>query len=385
MKYLPLLWRNLMRRKIRTTFTFLSITVAFFLFGLLMAIRTGFGVGIELAGQRRLLTVHKMSMIQPLPFRYLAQIQGTPGVRFVTHMTWFGGVYQDPKNFFANMAVDPEGILRIYPEFVVDGDDRERWVNTRTGALIGRKLAARFGWKLGDRIPIQPTFFRPKDGKPDTFEFEVVGIYRGATPDIDETQLFFHYKYLMERTGDPGTVGWYAVEVEDPARADEVAHAIDRQFANSPAETKTATEKAFMQSFANQIGDTGAILTAIAAIVFFVILLIAGNTMAQAVRERTSELGVLKTVGFTDLTVMVLVLGEAVLLACSAGVVGLALVTLAVPALAKAVETFLPIFYVPGRSLALGLGLAVLLGLASGGVPAYLAQRLSIVEALRKR
>ena len=189
----------------------------------------------------------------------------------------------------------------------------------------------------------------------------------------------------MERTGDPGTVGWYAVEVEDPAHADEVAHAIDRQFANSPAETKTATEKAFMQSFANQIGDTGAILTAIAAIVFFVILLIAGNTMAQAVRERTSELGVLKTVGFTDLTVMALVLGEAVLLACSAGVVGLALVTLAVPALAKAVETFLPIFYVPGRSLALGLGLAVLLGLASGGVPAYLAQRLSIVEALRKR
>ena len=189
----------------------------------------------------------------------------------------------------------------------------------------------------------------------------------------------------MERTGNPGTVGWYGVEVDDPARADEIAHAIDRQFANSPAETKTATEKAFMQSFANQIGDTGAILTAIAAVVFFVILLIAGNTMAQSVRERTSELGVLKTVGFTDQTVMVLVLGEAVLLACCAGVVGLALVTLAVPALAKAVETFLPIFYVPGRSLALGLGLAVLLGLASGGVPAYLAQRLSIVEALRKR
>src|SRR5262249_24946152 len=170
MKYLHLLWRNLMRRKIRTTFTFLSIAVAFFLFGLLMAIRTGFGVGIELAGQRRLLTVHKMSMIQPLPFRYLAQIQATPGVRFATHLTWFGRVYQDPKNFFANMAVDPEGLLRIYPEFLVDDDDRRRWVDTRTGALVGQKLAARFGWKVGDRIPIQPTFFRPRDGKPDTFE-----------------------------------------------------------------------------------------------------------------------------------------------------------------------------------------------------------------------
>jgi putative ABC transport system permease protein len=385
MKYAHLLWRNLLRRKIRTTFTFLSIVVAFFLFGLLMAIRNGFTGGIEIAGQNRLLTIHKMSIIQPLPFRYLAQIRATPGVRFATHLSWFGGIYQDPKNFFAQMAVDPEGILRIYPEFRVDDADRQRWLTTRTGALVGRKLADRFGWKIGDRIPIQPTFFRPRDGKGETFEFELVALYKGASPDIDETQFFFNYDYLMERTGNPGTVGWYALEVEDPSRADEVAHAIDQQFANSPAETKTTTEKAFMQSFAHQIGDTGAMMTAIAAVVFFVILLITGNTMAQAVRERTNELGVLKTVGFTDSAVMAMVLGEAVLLAGAAGVVGLALVALAAPGFAKAVESFMPVFYVPAKSLGMGVAFAVILGLASGGLPAFFAQRLSIVEALRRR
>jgi putative ABC transport system permease protein len=384
MKYLHLLWRNLLRRKVRTTFTFLSIVVAFFLFGLLMAIRNGFDVGVQMAGQNRLLTIHKMSIIQLLPVRYLAQIRATPGVRYATHLTWFGAVYQDPKNFFAQMAVIPEELLRISPEYVVDEAAKQRWMSTRTGAVVGRKLADRFGWKVGDRIPMQPTFWRPRDGST-TYEFELVGLYRGATPDVDETQFFFRYDYLMERTGDPGLVGWFAVEVDDPEHADQIAQAIDRQFANSPAETKTNTEKAFMQSFAHQVGDTGAMMTAIAAIVFFIILLIVGNTMAQSVRERTAELGVLKTLGFSDLTVMGLVLGEALLLTGLAGIVGLALVTLAVPGFAKAVEAFLPVFYVPPRSLLMGVGLAALLGFAGGGLPAFVAQRLSIVEALRKR
>lgn len=384
MKYLPLLWRNLMRRKIRTTFTFLSITVAFFLFGLLMAIRHGFDLGVQMAGQNRLLTIHKVSIIQNLPIRYLQSILSTPGVKFATHQSWFGGIYQDPKNFFAQIAADPEGLLRAYPEYVLEESQRERWFATRTGAVAGRKLVDRFGWKIGDRIPIRTTFWRPTDGN-DTFEFDLVGIYDGKTPDVDETQFFFHHKYLMERTGDSGEVGWYTLEVEDPARAAEVAQAVDRQFANSPAETKTATEKAFAQSFAKQVGDTGAILTAISAVVFFVILLIAGNTMAQAVRERTNELGVLKTLGFTDFAVMALVLGEALLLAGLAGILGLALVTLVAPTIAKLVESFLPVFYVPPRTLGLGVAFALLLGLASGGVPAYLAQRLSIVDALRKR
>lgn len=385
MKYFHLLWRNLLRRKIRTTFTFLSIVVAFLLFGLLMAMRYGFEAGVEIAGQNRLLTIHKVSLIQLLPMRYLAAIESTPGVRAATHFTWFGGIYQDPKNFFANMAVEPESLLKLYPEYVLDGAQRERWISTRTGVLAGRKLVERFGWKLGDRIPLKTTFWRPTDGKGDTFEFDLVAIYEGATSDIDETQFFFHYDYLKERTGDEGQVGWYGIEVEDPAHADQVAQAVDRQFANSPAETKTATEKAFMQSFAKQIGDTGAMLSAISAIVFFVILLIAGNTMAQSVRERTSEIGVLKTIGFTDLAVTGMVLGESVLLTTLAGVLGLALATVAASGLATLVQAFMPIFYVPMRAVVLGVVLAMLLGLASGGLPAYLARRLTIVDALRRR
>jgi putative ABC transport system permease protein len=384
MKYFHLLWRNLWRRKVRTTFTFLSIVVAFFLFGLLMAMRYAFDAGVELAGQNRLLTIHKVSIIQLLPERYLAQIQSTPGVKAVTHMTWFGGIYQDPKNFFGQMAVDPEGLLRIYPEYVLSDAERAKWFSTRSSAIVGRKLAERFGWKVGDRIPIRTTFWRPKDGN-ETFEFELVGIYEGKTKDTDETQFFFHHDYLMERCGDPGTVGWYIIEVADPDHADQIAQAIDRQFANSPAETKTATEKAFAQSFAKQVGDTGAMLSAISAVVFFVILLISGNTMAQSVRERTNELGVLKTIGFTDLQVTGFVLGEALLLTTIAGLVGLGLAALASVGLASAVQNFMPIFYVPPNALLLGVVLALLLGVASGGLPAYLAQRLTIVDALRRR
>ncbi len=385
MKYLHLLWRNLLRRKVRTTFTFLSIVVAFFLFGLLMAVKKGFEMGVEIAGQNRLLSIHKVSLIQLLPIRYLNSIQATPGVRQATHSTWFGGVYQDPKNFFAQIAVDPEPYLAIYPEFVLPEDHKERWLATRTGAIAGERLAARFGWKVGDRIPMKPTFWRPRDGGPETYEFDLVGIYGVTGPDVDQTQFFFHQKYLEERMGgDFGMVGWYIVEVEDPGEADQVAHAIDAQFANSPAETKTTTEKAFMQGFAKQIGDTGAILMAIVAVVFFVILLIAGNTMAQSVRERTNELGVLKTLGFTDRGVMGLVLAEALLLAGLGGLLGLVLIQAVIPGLRPLLETFLPVLYVPPAALGWGLGLAALLGVASGGLPAYFAQRLSIVDALRR-
>ncbi len=384
MKYLHLVWGSLVRRKIRTTFTFLSIVVAFFLFGLLMAIQNGFDAGIQMAGQNRLLTIHRVSMIQLLPMRHLAAIKSTPGVRDATHQTWFGGIYQDPKNFFAQIAVDPEGTLKLYPELLVPADQKAKWLATRTGVVAGAKLVERFGWKIGDKIPIRATIWRPKDGS-DTYEFDLVGIYHGARPDIDETTFFINYDYLKERTGDQGNAGWFVVEVEDPAHSEDVARAIDRQFANSPAETKTATEKAAMQSFAKQVGDTGAMLSAISGIVFFVILLIAGNTMAQSVRERTKELGVLKTIGFTDTSVMALVLAEAVLLAGLAGALGLALVTLGAPGLGKAVEAFLPVFYVPGRAIVIGLVIATFVGIASGGVPAWLAQRLQIVEALRRR
>ncbi|MFQ5678759.1 MAG: ABC transporter permease [Gemmatimonadota bacterium] len=384
MKYLYLLWRNLLRRKVRTTFTFLSILVAFFLFGLLMAVRNGFDAGVQIAGQGRLLTIHKVSLIQLLPVRYLNVIRATPGVADVTHASWFGGIYQDPKNFFAQIAVDPESYLRIYPEYLLSEEAKAGWLATRIGAVAGRKLADRFGWQVGDRIPIQPTFWRPREG-PTTYEFELVGIYEGASADVDETTFLFRNDYLMERVGDIGLVGWFVVDVQDPARADETAAAIDAQFANSAAETKTTTERAFMRSFAEQVGDTGAILMAIATVVFFVILLIAGNTMAQSVRERTSELGVLKTLGFTDRGVLGLVLAEALALCGVGGLVGLGLAVGLVPGLEPLVETFLPVFYVPPRAVTAGLGLALLLGMAAGCLPATFARRLAIADAVRRR
>lgn len=385
MKYLHLLWRNLGRKKVRTLFTFLSITVAFFLFGLLMAVKNGFDAGIEIAGQNRLLTIHKVSIIQPLPLRYLEQIRSIDGVAGATHASWFGGVYQDPKNFFAQFAVVPEEYLPMYPELVVPEDQRRAFESTRTGALAGRQLAERFGWELGDKIPIQATIWRPRDGGDDVYAFDLVAIYEGETPDVDESQFFFHYDYLKERVGDLGMVGWYIVEVEDPEVADRVADTIDSRFTNSPAETKTTTEKAFMQSFAKQVGDTGTILMAIVGIVFFVILLIAGNTMAQSVRERTGELGVLKTLGFSDTGVLAMVLGESLLLVLLAAGAGLAGIYLLAPGIRPMVEMFLPVFYVPPRSLAYGVALAVLLGLASGGLPAWSAMRLEIVDALRRK
>lgn len=385
MSYVHLLIRNLGRKWVRTAFTFLSIVVAFALFGLLMAIKNGFDAGIEIAGQSRLLTIHKVSIVQPLPLRYLEKIRNTEGVEAATHSSWFGGIYQDPKNFFAQIAVEPGPFLDIYPEYLLDDDERAAFLSTRTGAIAGVKLAQRFDWEVGDKIPIQPTFWRPQDGGPDTYTFDLVGIYEGTSGDVDETQLFFQYEYLQQRMGDIGFTGWYVVEIADPEHADQVAQTIDDQFANSPAETKTTTEKAFMQGFAKQIGNTGAMLTAIVGVVFFVMLLIAGNTMAQAVRERTDELGVLKTLGFTDGKVLVLVLGEALLLVVTAAALGMALVWLMVPAVRSLVEAFLPVFRIPSQSFALAGVLAVVLGLASGGVPAVSAMRLSIVDALSRR
>jgi len=350
-----------------------------------MALERGFNMGIEIAGQDRLLTIHKVSLIQLLPVRYLNTIRSTPGVAHATHSTWFGGIYQDERNFFAQMAVVPEDYLDIYPEYVRPDDQRQRWIDTRTGAIAGRKLAERFGWQVGDRIPIEPTIWRPRDGGNEAYEFELVGIYEGRTQDVDETAFFFHHRYLMERMGDIGEVGWFTVQVEDPATADQVALAIDQHFANSPAETKTTSEEAFMRSFAEQVGNTKAILMAIALIVFFVILLIVANTMAQSVRERTQELGVLKTLGFTDRGVLLLVLAEGVLLSVGAALLGLFLVVLAAPGLAKQLQMFLPVFYIPRGALVAGLGIAVALGLASGGVPAWLAMRMNIVDALQRR
>jgi putative ABC transport system permease protein len=381
MKFLPLLWRNLWRKKIRTIFTLLSIFVAFLLFGLLMTIRTAFTFGVDIAGLDRLVLIHKVSLIQPLPISYLPRLQATPGVETATHQTWFGGVYRDPSNFFAQIVVDPEPFLKIYPEFRVPPEQRAAWLADRQGAVVGVDLARRFGWKVGDRIPIQATIWQPKQGQ--VWEFNIVGLYDGD-PGVDKTQLFFRYDYLDEnRRAGGGLVGWYVVKIADASRAHEMAATFDAMFANSPAETKTTTEKGFVEGFAKQMGDIGAIMIAIVVAVMFTMLLVAANTMAQSVRERTSEVGVMKTLGFPNALILALVLGESVAIALLGGGLGLLAAWLFVQQ-GDPTGGMLPIFILPTADVALGGVLVLALGAVAGLLPAIGAVQLRITDALRR-
>lgn len=382
MKYLPLLWRSLFRRKVRTIFTLLAVLVAFTLFGFLVAIEAAFGMGVELAGNERLVLIHKVSLIQLLPESYLERIRATPGVTDACHQTWFGGIYQDPKNFFMQMPVDPECMLRMYPEFKLPEDQKKAWFADRQGAIAGRTTAEKYGWKIGDRIPIQATIWRKKDNSTN-WEFNLVGIYDGAEQGTDTTQFFFQYKYFDEsRLFGEGQVGWYVVRIANASRAPQIAGQIDSLFANSPAETKTTTEKAFVQAFANQVGNIALIVRSIIAMAFFIILLVTANTMAESVRERTSELAVLKTLGFTDGRVLALVLVESCLIAGVGGFLGLGLAGVLVPKIPTG--NLLPNLFVPTASLGLGIALVFGLGLVAGIFPALRAMRLRIVDALRR-
>jgi putative ABC transport system permease protein len=383
MKYLPLVWRNLFRRKIRTTFTVLSIVVAFILFGVLAALNTAFGIGVELAGNDRLVITHKVSIIQLLPESYQARLEAIPGVVDVFHQTYFGGIYQKPSNFFMQSPVEPERLLRMFPEFLLSDEAKRAWLSDRACAVVGRQTADRFGWKAGDRVPIQATIWRKKDGGT-TWDFPICGIYEGAKKGTDTTSFFFNYRYFDEaRQFGQGLVGWYVIRINDPAKAPEIAERIDATFANSFAETKTATEKAFVQAFAKQIGDIGAIIRAIVSAVFFTILIVTANTMAQSVRERTSELAVLKTLGYPDGLVLTLVLAESCAIAMVGGAIGL-LLAWGLTQKGDPTGGMLPAFFLPGRDVALGALVAVGLGIVSGIMPAVQAMRLRIVDALRR-
>jgi len=381
MKFLPLIWKNVWRRKFRTTFTLLSIFIAFLLFGILMTIRTSFGYGVEIAGLDRLVLINKITLIMPLPLSYKLQLEQVPGVQTVTHQSWFNGIYQDPSNFFANIAVEPEPFMKIYAEYILPPDQMKAWLGDRQGAIVGKDLAARFNWKVGDRIPLTGTIYQPKQGQ--TWEFNISGIYDGADA-VDKTQLFFRYDYLTEnsRNGE-GLVGWYVVKIDDPSQAVELSRKFDEMFANSSAETKTTTEKGFAESFASQVGDIGAIMIAIASTVLFMFGLVAASTMAQSVRERTSELAVLKTLGFSGTTILSLVFAESLFIVLVGGLLGLLVAWLFVQR-GDPTGGMLAIFVLPARDIAIGVGLMVLIGFLAAVMPAVAAMRLRITDALRR-
>ncbi len=383
MKYLHLVWSNLKRRKLRTSLTVLSIFVAFVLFGLLCALKEAFTAGVSLAGADRLIVRHKVSLIMSLPESYGARMANIPGVKDVVHMTWFNGIYQnEPKNFFGTFPVNPEDFFKVYPEYVLPEDQKEAWLKTRTGAIVGRTLADRFKWKIGDRIPLMSPIWQRQGGE--AWQFDIVGIYTGAKKATDTSSFFFRYDYFEEaRARGKGLVGWYTVRVDDPNKTEQVAKAIDAEFANSPYETKAEPEGAFAQGFVQQIGNIGTILIAVLSAVFFTILLVAGNTMAQSVRERVEELGVLKAMGYSSRLMLALVLAESCLIAAVGGSAGLSVAWL-IAASGSPVPSMLPVFVLPERYLLIGVGIVFALGIVAGILPALQAMRLQIAVALRR-
>lgn len=382
---LHLMRKNLGRKKLRTTLTVLSITVAFILLTLLLALSRAFTMGVDMAGADRLITMHRVSFIQPLPLSYLNRVESIEGVNAVTHFSWFGAYYQDPRRQFGLMPTDLERFSDVYGEFEIDPDQYQALLSNRMGLLVGEAMLDSFGWELGQRIPIGSTIFPQQDGSY-AWEFDIVATFRGTGDGGDEMQAYGHFDYFNEgRAFYQDMIGWIVTRVEDPDHAEDIAREIDRRFANSPTETKTSTEEGWVAGFAAQFGNIGLIVQAILACVFFTLLLVAGNTMAQAVRERTGELAVMKTVGFTDRQVLGLVLGESLMLSLTGAVVGLLLGVLFLEGARTAVGQFLPGLALPPGSLVMAIGLAVLLGLVTGILPAIRAMRLNIVTALARR
>jgi putative ABC transport system permease protein len=384
MKYFRLIWKNAWRKKIRTSLTILSVFVAFLLFALLSAIGFAFRGGVDVADAERLIVIHKISLINPLPMSYMNRIAATEGVASVTHASWFGGYYQDPRNQFPQFPVDPLSYLDMYPEFTMPMDQIEAFKRNRTGVIAGQDLATTYGWKIGDRIPIQATIWTKADGGR-TWEFDLEGIFSSDDPRSSTAVLLFQYDYFEEaRAFGKGTVGWYILRVASGADPIQVANAIDLQFANSPNETKTSTEAAFAQSFMKQYGNIALIVTLILGAVFFTLLLVSGNTMSQSVRERISELAVLKTLGFGDRTVLGIVLSESILIMLLGGLLGLGLGWLVVQGLAQQMGSFLPGIFLSPNAIALGIAMMIGAGILAGIFPAFKAMRLSIIDALAR-
>ncbi len=384
MKYFWLIWKNAWRKKIRTSLTILSVFVAFLLFALLSAIGYAFKSGADVADAERLVVIEKISLINPLPVSYQNRIASTPGVVAVTHASWFGGYYQEPRNQFGQFPVEPDSYLTMYPEFEIPPEQLEAWKKNRQGAIVGQELADAFGWKVGDRIPIQATIWTRQDGAR-TWEFDLEGIFSTADPRGSTALMLFQYDYFDEaRAFGQGTVGWYILRVEKGADPVQVANAIDAQFANSPAETDTSTEAAFAQSFAKQFGNIALIVTLILGAVFFTLLLVSGNTMSQSVRERIAELAVLKTLGFADRSVLGIVLSESILIMLIGGLLGLGLGWFLVQGMAEEFGAFLPGVFLSPAAMLTAVAIMFGAGILAGLFPAVQAMRLSIVDALAR-
>ena len=382
MKYLPLLFKNMFRKKTRLVLTIGSFAIALFLFGILAIVNNSFNGALNsMAGVDRLMVQNRVSIIQPVPQAYKEKIEQIRGVKSVTFANWFGAVYQDEKNFFPQYAIDEEKYRQMYPEFKVSEEDWKAFQEDREGVIIGEKTAKRYGFKVGDRVPLKGVLW----GGENSWSFNVRGIYHADKPDEDTSQFWLHWKLFDERRQfGKGTVGWYIVRIDNPDDATRISKEIDDMFANSSTETKTQTEKAMMAGWAKQTGNIGLMITIIGSIVFFTLLLVIGNTMAMSIRERVRELAVLKAIGYTDTFVLVFIIAEALLVAFIGVLIGLGMLMLTLPGIEKALGSFLQFVFLPPEKAVEGVVITLFIAFLAGIIPAVNASRLRVVDAIRR-
>jgi putative ABC transport system permease protein len=377
MKYLRLILINARSSRRRTILTVLGVAVALFLFSTLRTVITSFRAVLDVSDATRLVVRNATSIIFSMPFAYKDKIASVPGVVDVTWGDWFGGIYIDERNFFPQFGVDAESYFRMYPEMIVEPGEMDAFQRERNACVVGTGLARKYGWELDDRVRLKGTIY------PGEWDFVVRGIYSTRSPDFDENLFFFHYDYLEENSFLEGEVGHFVVKIDDHTKAAEIGRVIDQRFANSMAETMTETEEAFQLGFFSMLGNIELLINVIGGAVIFTIVLVTMNTMMMAGRERIREIAVMKTLGFTNGRIVFITLGEAALIALLGGAIGCGAARFLYDATHFNMGGFVPSFLVRGSTIAVGMGIALLLGLVSGIVPAVTAARLRITEALR--
>lgn len=383
MKDFYLILKNLTRKPLRLFLTVFATFIAFMIFGTLTAFQQAFDSGVDLAADDRLIVLNKINFTQSLPISYANRVRAVEDVDALTHLNWFGGYYQEPRDQFAMFAVDAENFMEVYNELVMPESDRAAWVANRQGLIAGRSIAENFGWQQGDRIPINSNIFSQRDGST-AWDFDVVSIYDGADPQTDTNGVYFHYEYFNETQSFGGDfIGFMAVRTSDPSRNEAVIKAIDDMFANSPAETETVPEKVFNKAFIEQIGNLSLILTSVVLAAFFVILVIVGNSMILSIRERTAEIGVMKTLGFSSGRIFRMVLAESLMLAILGGMLGV-LASGSLVALVNSAPIQLPTLVLNSSVWSEALLFMIGLGFVTGIVPAMNALRLNIITALSR-
>ncbi len=380
---LYLIFKNITRKKLRLTLTLFATFIAFMIYGVMTSFQSALDAGVELSADDRLVVVNKINFTQPLPIAYVNRIKPIEGVAGTSHLSWFGGYYQEPQNFMPMFAVEQDTLLEVYNEIVIPEEQKQAWLQNRQGLLVGEKAAQNFGWKVGDRVPVSSNIYSRKSGG-QTWDFDIEAIYKGSDPKFDTSGVYFHFKYFDEaRTFGQNTIGFIAVRTTDSKLNEQVIAAIDDQFANSPFETETVPEKAFNKAFIEQIGNIGLIITFVVLAAFFIILVIVGNSMALAIRERTNEIAVMKTLGFKSGRIFIMVLGESLLISFMGGGLGLLIASGLTAGISENIPQ-LPPLIIDQPIVLESIGFMLLLGLVTGIIPAISALRLNIVTALSR-